>query len=315
MKTHSANEAKASFDHIYSEPTPHDYYHHLGRLDYSICDEVQPFCTAAAELLRGRGQAVRMFDIGCSYGINGTILRHGLKFSELNRLFALNVSKQVERAADDTRTALDRAGRQCELSNGGLDMSRPAIEFARDAGILQHGIVADLEADPGALTDADRAWLGETNLLISTGAIGYVTDRTLDALLDAMGEKAGDAIVLLTVLRVFDTGPIERALARHGLTARILPDVLLPQRRFADTAEQEGIIEVLESNQLDTRLERGGRHLARLLVAAKSERMPEVLLRMSEVARARPTLADSPPPRRPAGIEAATSGNHESSDE
>lgn len=311
MKTRSANEAKASFSRIYSEATPHGYLDHLGRLDYSICDELRPFCALAAADLRARGRAVRMLDIGCSYGINGAILRHGLKFAELNRLFALNVSREPSLAAVEARAALDLAGVQCELSYGGLDTSQPAVRFALDAGILQHGIIADLEANPGALTDSDRAWLGHANLLVSTGAIGYVTDRSLDVLLGAMADQASRAIVLFTVLRAFETRPIEQVLARHGMQARVVPDLLLPQRKFSNATEQRDIIDVLAANDLGTDLEQGGRHFARLLVATDAEHLPDLLREMARIARGRPTLAHRERPRelRPQGESSAGAGS------
>lgn len=294
MNTDDGNEAKADFDRIYTRPTPHDYFHHLGRLDYSICDEVSPFCTAAASILRRRSGNVRMFDVGCSYGINAATVRHGLSFAELNRLFALNVSRDEARAAADANEALGRIEKPLEISCGGLDASRPAIDFALKSGILDYGVTTDLEAQPDALSTADREWLTDCNLLLCTGAIGYVTDRTLGALLDAMGDGVRESIVLLTVLRVFDTGPIERALARRGLATEVIPDLLLPQRRFEDEKEQRGIVEVLEQHDLDTSLERGGRHFARLMIATGAEHMPQLHRAMRDVAATRPTLAQDP---------------------
>lgn len=286
----AANDAKADFKRIYTQPTPHDYYQHLGRLDYSICDEIRPFCHAAAALLRRGRRRVRMLDIGCSYGINAATVRFGLSFSELNRLFELNVPRDPARAAAVTKQALENHGTHLEVECGGLDASGLAIRFATESGILEHGIHANLEEAGAELNAEDHAWTRDVNLLVCTGAIGYVTRRTLDKLLDAIGDRAPETIVLMTVLRVFDTSPIERSLDEHGLACEILPDVLMPQRRFADRREQQGIIDVLEQARLDAKLERSGRHFARLLVATGGDKLPVLADAMRSLAASRPTL-------------------------
>lgn len=315
MDTNQANAAKASFSSIYEQPTPHAYYRHLGELDYSICDETRPFVVAATARLRRQRDRVRLLDIGCSYGINATTVRRDLTFAELNRLFELNVVEQPERAADQARAALAQAGEKCSIEAGGLDVSAPAVDFALRAGVLQHGIVGDLERDGAALGAEDRAWLAGVDLLLCTGAIGYVTEQTFRVVLDAMGDAAGEAIALLTVLRVFDTGPIVEELARHGLSAAPVPGVLLPQRRFQDEQEQREIVAVLSARGLDPTPELGGRHFAQLWVAAPPALLPQLIDQMRAVAATRPTLVPAPPPLSraerarpsPAGAPAASS--------
>lgn len=294
MDTNPANEAKADFQSIYEQATPHAYYSHLGQLDYSICDETSPFCVAAAEMLRERHGGVRMLDIGSSYGINAATIRHGLSFAELNRLLELNVSRDGDVAPREALEALAATGVQCAMQCGGLDTSTPAIRFATRAGILDHGIVANLEADGARLQPDDAAWVSKVDLLLSTGAIGYVTDRTLRVLLDAIGDRCSELFVMLTVLRMFDTGPIAKALAEHGLETATIPGVLIPQRRFEDDTEQQGVVALLEQHGLDATLERDGRHFARLVVAASPERLPELVAAMQAVAARRPTLATPP---------------------
>ena len=304
MNTASANEAKASFDHIYTQATPHDYLQHLGRLDYSICDEFRPFCDAAARYLQARDGRVRMLDIGCSYGINAAVAKFGTPFTELARCFDANVPRASEHAEGVARRLFARLEPEVELECGGLDVSTPAIRFARRVGLLDHGIDQDLEADDAELAPADRSWLEGVNLLASTGAIGYVTDRTFRRVLDAMGAGGGQAVCLSTVLRMFDPEPVARALRAHGLQSALIGDTLLPQRRFHDRQEQADVVSLLRERKLDTGPEEGGRLYARLLVAARAEELPHVVRRLEQVSAHRPTLYRPPgaaAPSRAAG--------------
>jgi len=294
MDIHTANEAKASFDHIYTQPTPHDYCSHLSRLDYSICDETRPFCAATATLLDAWEGRVRMLDVGCSYGINAAAVKHGILFAELARFFEANVPLDLDAAVARVGHALSTSEPAIDMECGGLDVSAPAICFARRAGLLEHGIVADLESGKDELSAADRDWVSGVNLILATGAIGYVTERTLEALLAAIGDRAPHAVVLLTVLRVFDPTPIADRLSHHGLETVTVPRVLLPQRRFHDSAEQRDIVRVIEEKGLDPAPERSGRHFAKLLVAARPDRTASLQSAFAEVASGRLTLKPEP---------------------
>ncbi|MGK0304127.1 MAG: hypothetical protein ACI89X_005035 [Planctomycetota bacterium] len=294
MKTATANEAKACFDSIYNRHTPHDYCSYLGDLDYSICDEIRPFADAAASLLQEWESRVRMVDIGCSYGINAAALKHDILFAELARFFEANVPKDPEAAHKKVKAALAKNDAAIEMECVGLDISAPAVGFACNAGLLDHGVVADLERGPETLSATDREWIRGANLLLATGAIGYVTDRTVNALLRTMAGAAPNAVVLLTVLRVFDSESIIKAVSQHGLKMASIESVLLPQRRFHTADEQSKIVRVLDELGLDSTPERSGRHYAKLLVAARPDRLPILEARMGEIAASRMTLKANP---------------------
>ena len=52
MSYDNANEAKASFDNVYTEPTPHAYIASMAKNGYEIGEQARPYCTAAAGILR-----------------------------------------------------------------------------------------------------------------------------------------------------------------------------------------------------------------------------------------------------------------------
>ena len=294
MQTNSANDAKASFDSAYTQDTPHDYFKNLGELDYSICDETRPFCEAAAGLLQGWERHVRMLDIGCSYGVNAAIVKHGVLFGELARFFEASVPMDAKAGAERVRHALSKSPPIIDMECVGLDVSPKAIEFARQASLLDHGIAADLEQGADTLSPEDRTWIRGVNLIVSTGAIGYITHRTLRAVLDTMGAQASNAIALMTVLRVFDTDTVVETLRAYGLKTAFVSDALLPQRRFHADGERERIVELLRDRGLDPSPEETGRYYARVLVAARSDKLASVLESLDEVAASRLTTKPEP---------------------
>src|SRR5213592_4362566 len=83
--------------------------------------------------------------------------------------------RAYSRALIDTSTPIRHRVRTMSLI--GVDVSIKALEYARSAGFIDDAVHADLEdQDP---TDQERAQLTGTDVVISTGCIGYVTERTI----------------------------------------------------------------------------------------------------------------------------------------
>ena len=120
--------------------------------------------------------------------------------------------------------------------------------------------------------------------MISTGAIGYVTERTLDTVLGELGKNAPGEfgpLAVVTVLRMFELEPIRGVFERHGLAFDTVPGVRLPQRRFTDTKERREVLSVLHEKGIDTKgWEDQGKHFADLFVAAPSGQLPDLMDRM-----------------------------------
>ena len=74
----------------------------------------------------------------------------------------------------------------------GLDISADALAYACEAGFLDAAVHADLERDDP--TAEQRALLGAADLVISTGCIGYVTERTLVRIATATPPPAAAAV-------------------------------------------------------------------------------------------------------------------------
>jgi hypothetical protein len=285
----TANDAKASFDATYTAPTPHAYIAEMARTGYQIGEQARPYCVAAAELMRehnGPSWPVQMLDIGCSYGIGSAFVKFGCSFDEMVAFFATRAPRDYTAACDATRNWLHVTPPVCDVRTVGLDASAPAITFAVASALLDGGIARDFEADNATPTHEERAWFRSANLLISIGAIGYVTDRTLDVVLTDLGkDHPGQMgpVAVMTVLRMFDTAPIDAVFRKHGYAFKQVEGVRLPQRRFADQAERDAVLSVLHDRGIDTaEWEDSGKHFADLHIAAPESQIPMLDARMQQ---------------------------------
>jgi hypothetical protein len=287
MSFDAANEAKASFDDVYTAPTPHAYVESMARNGYEIGEQARPYCTAAAQLLRDRnGDAwpVQMLDVGCSYGMGSAFVKFGCSFDELVAFFATRAPREYRAACEAMRMWLNIAPPPCDVRVVGLDSSAPAVGFAVDAGLLDGGIARDYEDPAITPTEDERAWFRSCNLLTSTGAIGYVTERTLDAILPHLGkDHPGEfgPLVVVTILRMFELSAIPEVFEKHGFMFGRVPGVRLPQRRFTDAEERRKVLSLLHERGIDTGdWEDRGKHFADLYIAAPRKQYPLLKERM-----------------------------------
>lgn len=278
MTYKAENEAKAEFDDVYTAPTPHAYIEAMAQTGYEIGEQARPYCTAAAELLAGRNGGVwpvQMLDVGSSYGIGSAFVKYGCSFDELVAFFLSRAPRDYHAACEATRLWLNVTPPACDVRTVGLDSSAPAIRFAVNAGLLDGGIARDFESSGVQPTEQDLEWFRSCNLLISTGAIGYVTERTLDIVLGSLGRDYPceyGPFAVLTILRMFDSAPIQDVFEKNGFAFGAVPHARLPQRRFADSQERRKVLSLLHDRGIDTeQWEDRGKHYADLYVAAPAE--------------------------------------------
>ena len=284
----SANEVKASFDNIYQAPTPHAYFATMNELEYAIGQEARPFFHSTVALMRqrlGKETPIRMLDLGCSYGIGSALVKYGFSFGEIADFFQNAADQNYRQCVKDTREWLAESEPVKPITCVGADASAEAIKFASDAGLIDGGIAHDLETDQH-LDEEERLLIRKCNLLISTGAIGYVGEKTLSAILKHLGK--GSALThgpyaVVTILRMFAPEPIAATFNKFGYRFETVPGVHLRQRRFHDEKEQDETIRLLRERGLGTdELESTGYLYADLFIAAPSADFAELLRHMEE---------------------------------
>lgn len=266
MLHQSANDAKASFDSIYIRPDPRDYFSVLGSLDYSIPDLAKPiFRQIASAFERSRGKQATILDLGSSYGINAALFRYPLTFRMLQRRYArremLVLSSERVRDLDTNyyRAWPQARGERIIVA----DVSSAAVAYAAEVGLAEAGIAASLEE--GVPTPDVARTLADVDLVMSTGCVGYVTEKTFQSIFEAARKPPW---VASFCLRMFDYEPVADALSKYGLVTEKMPSAAFVQRRFRDEAEAGDVLDVIARRGLDpTGLEAEGLLMAELFVS------------------------------------------------
>jgi carnitine O-acetyltransferase len=227
-----------------------------------------------------------MLDIGCSFGMGSAFVKYGCSFDEMVAFFSTRAPRDLYAACEAMRAWINVTPTPYDVRCVGIDSSKPAIHFAMRAGLLDGGISRDFE-DPEINPNTEElSWLRSCNLLISTGAIGYVTDRTMTHVVREAGKDHPSEfgpLALLTILRIFDDAPIGKVFKEYGYRFEKVPGIMLPQRRFADEVEQKSVLKILHDKGLDTGgWEDQGKQFAELFIAAKPDDFPEFFEKMKQ---------------------------------
>ena len=245
------NEAKADMDHIYNQPDPRAYFRELKKLGYAIPGAAQPiFQKVISHLRRRRNGTVHVLDLGCSYGVNAALLKHDLTMPELYEHWGqaeLTDATPQEVVAHDRGFFADLDEQQ-NLEVIGLDQAENAVAFAEETGLLDEGLAVNLETEE--LSAPARDDLAPVDLVMSTGCVGYVTDKSFDRLLPAVN-RGGPAWLANFVLRMFPFDAIEDSLSDQGYVTEKLEGQTFVQRRFVSAEEQDQVLEQLAELGID----------------------------------------------------------------
>jgi SAM-dependent methyltransferase len=252
---------KVSLDHLYVQDDPRAYFATLRQLDYCIPQLAKPYF---AKLIQDYREAERVdvptvVDVGCSYGVNAALLRCDATIDDLYERYGGRHSAGLERRELVARDrAFVRSRRDPEAMRFvGLDRSEAALAYALDAGLLDEAVHADLEN--GTATEQQRARLAEADLVISTGCLGYVGERTIRQVAEAAGRRRSMRSTTSRrsmpwmahfVLRMFSYDPIAESLSELGYETVHIEGVF-KQRRFASAQEQALVLDNLSSAGID----------------------------------------------------------------
>jgi carnitine O-acetyltransferase len=277
---------KISLDHIYAQPDPRAYFTTLRQLDYCIPQLAKPYF---ARLIQDYRKARRVpvpnvLDIGCSYGINAALLKLDTTMAELYRHYGdTGIQTRSGLLARDRELVRSRS-RARHTRFVGLDSSYPALSYAQTAGFLDTAVHADLEV--GEPTELQSGQLAGADLVISTGCLGYVTERTVARVARANGDRP--PWMAHFVLRMFPFEPVAESLAELGYDT-VHHERVFRQRRFASPQEQSLVLDTLSTVGVDPRgLETDGWLYAQLHVSrprATRERVFVDLARKHESSR------------------------------
>jgi hypothetical protein len=260
-------QAKANFDDIYNQPDPRSYYRTLGALDYEIPTHGAAVFDLLLDEMGGReGKAV--LDVCCGYSANAALLNHDIDLADLYEHYG-----SLENAAGGDIAEIDRQwfaehSRADAVSVIGLDVAGNAVRYATSVGLLDQGVIADLES--GGPDEPTARAFAAADLIAVTGGIGYVGEKTFRSVVEAGGENPPWVAALS--LRWVDFAPIAEAFDDLGLVTERLDGYCVPQRRFTHAAERQAAVAGLRERGLDPAPElRLGTHCAELYVSRPPE--------------------------------------------
>lgn len=261
----AANAAKVNFDDVYNLPDPRRYYRTLGALDYRIPSEARPIFDAVIDAIAP--SAPTIVDVGCSYGVNAAMIKYGLDFAELvsrYRASSARASSVAETIFSDAAFFADMPVVR-DAKFVGVDVAAEAAGYGKAVGLLDEAVTQNLESAPPSPRTASI--LEDADLIITTGAVGYVTEQTFEAILAAA--KGAPPCVAAFTLRQFPFDRIAERLADFGLETEKLEGRYFPQRHFADAEEMAGALSALDALGVDPAgLESEGRYFAEFYLAA-----------------------------------------------
>ena len=268
MDAHSdLYDAKADFSAIYNEADPRSYFRTLGELGYEIPTHGPPVFERLLDEMGGRdGKTV--LDVCCSYGVNAALLNHKVELGELYEHYTDvgEIESSSVEAIDRTWFAARR--RADAVQTVGLDVAEMAVRYATAVGLLDRGVVADLESD--VADEHALEMLGSADLVTVTGGIGYVGARTLRAVVEAAGDEPPWIAALS--LRWIDFEPIAESLGEIGLVTEEIPAYRVAQRRFANENERRAALRGLRQRGVDPSMElNADAHFAELFVVRPPE--------------------------------------------
>jgi hypothetical protein len=260
-------QAKANFDDVYNQPDPRSYYRALGALDYEIPAHGAVVFDRLLDEMGGR-EGKTLLDVCCGYSANAALLNHDIELADLYEHYG-----RLENTADKDIAEIDRQwfaehSRTDAVSVIGLDVAGNAVRYATSVGLLEQGVVADLES--GGPDDETVQAFASVDLVGVTGGIGYVSEKTFRTIVGASGDNPPWVAALS--LRWVDFSPIAEAFDDLGLVTERLDGYCVPQRRFAHDAERQAAIAGLRARGLDPAPElRLGAHCAELYLSRPPE--------------------------------------------
>lgn len=259
-------EVKKDFTDIYTKKHPTPYLQEMKKLEYRIPDQTQPLYKHLVQrIVNYKKNPAKILDLGSSYGINSALLNHQLIMSELDNYF---IEDNPDPSIKSTQNFFeDLPNDDSNLEFYLIDTSKPALNFAQNAGLCKDTFCVNLEKD--SVSSQFAKTMNEIDLIISTGCVGYIGWKSFEKMFSSIVKSRGPfPIFAFTVLRIFPLDDIERVFRENEfelIKTRIGP---LKQRKFHNEKEKEKTIKLLKSRGLETEnLEESGYYFADFYVA------------------------------------------------
>lgn len=274
----SLASAKQEFTDVYTQPDPSGYLGAMRKLDYRIAPNTSPLYKIIAEHLKAAGKnPVRILDVGSSYGIHSALMRYQIPLDSLTNFF----DPRFNRSQGDVEKFISSFPPVEDLEFSQIDLSGPANQFSVRYSLARRAHSVNLEEEGMVLASKLAASVGEGDLVISSGGVGYFGHKSFEALLSAAPHRP---VFSFSVIRSFSMNKVHQVFKNHGYDL-MRANFLIYQRRFSNSSERNQMISLVKRNGFKTAgLEEEGVLLARFYVAVPKEKASEAEQWMQEIA-------------------------------
>lgn len=218
---------KTNFDDLYDQDTPKAYLTRMDQLKYDISWRVRKqFLTILSRVVVS-GE-VNILDVGSSYGIVSAALNYDESICHWHKRIAGLSNAEVAQA--DTQYFRKRRKSNPSLAFIGFDRALMPLQYAKKVGLIRSYVHCNIE---NQTFPSDSSVLRSIDVIVSTGCIGYVTERTFSYLLQHSEPK----YVIFTCLRVIRCEKIVRLLTKNSYSVEILNVTPIPQRIIGSEVE------------------------------------------------------------------------------
>ncbi|MEI6885385.1 MAG: hypothetical protein WCO02_12920 [Bacteroidota bacterium] len=198
-------QVKSSWEHIYGNRGPEQYYTELKEVDYGhYQDELLDILKAHKLDSFGYrpGKTVKVADIGCSYGNTSLMFTCGFTWAETVEAW------KGERPLPGSRKRFQVYG---------IDLSENALQYGLNAGIYDSVLRTDLNDQTSALTGKAMEILRNADVLLMSMSSCYFDMATLRLLFtEFLSQEPSGKLIIYDVLDTFETRDLS-------------PDILLPE--------------------------------------------------------------------------------------
>lgn len=251
------NSHKTSFASIYDAPTPTAYFTAMRDAEYQIPQNAKLTTLVilrAAKRAKSR-RSIRVLDVGCSYGVNAALLKHDISLDDLYEHYSSQACAGLTRSQLIYRDRAFYSSRRKspDLECIGFDAAGEAVRYAAACGLLDFPWHANFEAEHPQGYHGGDGLLRSSGIdaVLSTGCVGYITERTFDRLLTLLRPRSAPWIISYA-LRIFDYRPIEQTLVKYGYVTEQLHGQSFVQRRFLTRSEREHTVARVRGRCLET---------------------------------------------------------------
>ena len=246
--------SKADWSEVYVQPTPASYLQTVSNYEYGVPDYALQYIRPLLKMLHSEfHRPINIIDIGASYGILSTLLRHDLMMTQLIDFFVANGKIKTRTWEEIERFYLYQNIRHTKYQFYLLDKSLQAMDFSQRVQICEQTFCFDMKHD--ALPIGLKPIIEKTDFFIATGSLGYIGSYFFEQIFPIITSRHLSPVFAFVVYRALYPSfsfELEKVFQNYNYNLIKSKIPFKKGRRFSNSLEQENAIESLHNMNIDT---------------------------------------------------------------